>query len=217
MHGGAHFETTHGTSIEVSHSTTARSHATRTRRSGRLLLNAGIERRLRLERAGKRDRSGTTSDHQLARQVHTSTHARRTQSISISDFLTNHVAGEKLEYQPTDSDVRYWLTTDDPVAVVQTYADSLHRHAIRLGWLFDDQRRPAEANHILSEALLTILYVAACGLDLIGCIGARIGCGIAVLEGVTGVMVATALCVGGNNDDQTRHGIARWQAPTESN
>ena len=91
-----------------------------------------------------------------------------------------------MEYQPTDSDVRYSLTTDDPVAVVQTYADSLHRHAIRLGWRFYDQRRPAEANQNISEVLLAILHVAACGLHLVGCIGARIGCGIAVLEGVTG-------------------------------
>ena len=73
---------------------------------------------------------------------------------------------------------------EDPVEVVTAFADNLDGAMVRIGWLLQKDWHRAEGNSKLSELLLAVLHVASCGLYLKGCIGARIGGGISVLEGI---------------------------------
>jgi hypothetical protein len=57
---------------------------------------------------------------------------------------------------------------------------------IRVGWLFDQDWTSVKANNELKEVLFATLHVAASRSHLASCIGARIGNGIAILEGVRG-------------------------------
>ena len=52
---------------------------------------------------------------------------------------------------------------------------------MRLGWLFHDGWRRARGNATLSDIVYAILHVAANGLHLNNCVGARLGQGIATL------------------------------------
>jgi len=77
------------------------------------------------------------------------------------------------------------LCSSDPVEILMSFADSLQADVIRVGWLKqDDGWRRARANVKLSEVLMATLHTAACGLHLVGCVGARIGSGVAALEGL---------------------------------
>ncbi len=73
---------------------------------------------------------------------------------------------------------------EDSVEIVTSFADNLDGAMIRIGWLLQKDWHRAESNSKLSELLLAVLHVASCGLYLKGCIGARIGGGISVLEGI---------------------------------
>ena len=73
---------------------------------------------------------------------------------------------------------------EDPVEGVTAFADNLDGAMVRIGWLLQKDWHRAEGNSKLSELLLEVLHVASCGLYLKGCIGARIGGGISVLEGI---------------------------------
>merc|ERR1712127_279757 len=94
-------------------------------------------------------------------------------------------------YTMTTTSVAYSMYGDgqlrrpeDPVEIVTSFADNLDGAVIRLGWLLQKDRHRAESNSKLSELLLAVLHVASCGLYLKGCIGARIGGGVSVLEGI---------------------------------
>ena len=78
----------------------------------------------------------------------------------------------------------YKVQPESPVHRVQAFAETMDKRVVRLGWVFDSEWTRAEANRRQSELLWTILHLASCGFHLTGCVGARIGCGIAVLEGV---------------------------------
>ena len=67
---------------------------------------------------------------------------------------------------------------EDPVEIATSFADNLDGAMIRIGWLQNKDWHRAESNSKLSELLLAVLHVASCGLQLKGCIGARIGGGI---------------------------------------
>ena len=71
----------------------------------------------------------------------------------------------------------------EPVEVLMTFAESVKDSMVRLGWLHNQGWRRARANEGRSEVLLALLHVAACGFHLRGCVSARIGSGISVLEG----------------------------------
>ena len=77
------------------------------------------------------------------------------------------------------------LSSSDPVGILMSFADSLQAGVIRVGWLQQNNVwRRARANVKLSEVLMATLHIAACGLHLVGCVGARIGNGVAALEGI---------------------------------
>ncbi len=76
-----------------------------------------------------------------------------------------------------------WPRTS-PAHTLTAFADGLVKQVIRVGWIKHEGWRRAEANRSSSEVLIAALHVAACGLHLVGCIGARIGHGVSVLEGV---------------------------------
>ena len=74
----------------------------------------------------------------------------------------------------------------DPVATIMSYADQLDSKVVRVGWIFDAEWRRTADSRKLSELVLAVLHVAACGFYLVGCIGARVGNGVSVLEGMVG-------------------------------
>ena len=74
----------------------------------------------------------------------------------------------------------------DPVATIMSYADQLDNKVVRVGWIFDAEWRRTADSRKLSELVLAVLHVAACGFYLVGCIGARVGNGVSVLEGMVG-------------------------------
>ncbi|CAK0831488.1 unnamed protein product [Prorocentrum cordatum] len=74
----------------------------------------------------------------------------------------------------------------DPVATIMSYADQLDSKVVRVGWLFDAGWKRTADSQKLSELVLAVLHVAASGFYLVGCIGARVGNGVSVLEGMVG-------------------------------
>ncbi|CAK0801133.1 unnamed protein product, partial [Prorocentrum cordatum] len=74
----------------------------------------------------------------------------------------------------------------DPVATIMSYADQLDSKVARVGWLFDAGWKRTADSQKLSELVLAVLHVAASGFYLVGCIGARVGNGVSVLEGMVG-------------------------------
>ena len=76
--------------------------------------------------------------------------------------------------------------SSDPVSTIMSYADQLDSKVVRVGWLFDDKWRRTADSQKLSELVLAVLHVAASGFHLVGCIGARVGNGMSVLEGMVG-------------------------------
>lgn len=99
-------------------------------------------------------------------------------------FLTSNLANVHVIVEGDNA--TYLVQSDDPLTIVQSFTDGLQRRMIRIGWLFDKQWTAVKANSELNEILLAALHVAACGLHLVGCVGARIGNGMSVLEGVSG-------------------------------
>ena len=79
-----------------------------------------------------------------------------------------------------------WARTS-PTQTLMAFADAQQGAVVRLGWLQQEGWHRAEANRLHSEVVAALLHVAACGLHLIGCVGGRVGRGVAVLEGVAEV------------------------------
>ena len=85
------------------------------------------------------------------------------------------------------------LGQHDPRVRLITFAESLKDNCVRVGWIADESQtgdtrkgcswRRNEATESHSEVLAAVLQVAALGLHLVGCSGARIGIGVAALEG----------------------------------
>ena len=80
-----------------------------------------------------------------------------------------------------------------PTQILMTAAEALQGRTLRIGWLKTPPvQEPtrwtrAHTNQENSELLAALLHVAACGLHLVGCIGARLGSGAATLEGMEDV------------------------------
>ena len=74
-----------------------------------------------------------------------------------------------------------------PVQLLTPFIDTLQGRSIRLGWLYDKGWQTAKANAQLGDVITAILHVAACGLHLQGCYGARLAQGVQVLEGMVDV------------------------------
>ena len=51
----------------------------------------------------------------------------------------------------------------DPVNMAMSYADHLENKVVRIGWMFDDTWKRAQANEKLGELVMAVLHVAACG------------------------------------------------------
>ena len=71
-----------------------------------------------------------------------------------------------------------------PIRLLATFVDSLRGQSVRLGWLFDRGWQSAKANDQLHDVLTAVLHVAACGLHLQGCVGARLAQGVQTMEAV---------------------------------
>ncbi|CAK0838336.1 unnamed protein product [Prorocentrum cordatum] len=74
----------------------------------------------------------------------------------------------------------------DPVSTITSYADQLDSKVVRVGWLFDAGWKRTADSGKLSELVLAVLHVAASGFYLVGCVRARVGNGVSVLEGMVG-------------------------------
>ena len=75
-----------------------------------------------------------------------------------------------------------------PKAVVRQFAEGLDRASVMLGYILTPNgwtlTRDTTDNVFILNALL---HVAACECGLVGCIGGRLGHGVRVLEGVSGI------------------------------
>ena len=83
---------------------------------------------------------------------------------------------------------------DDPqrtnaTSVLVEFAEQLHKEVVRIGWVSSGSseltkpkwhRTKKYSEH--SEVLLAVLQVAASSFGLAGCVGARIGHGVAAIE-----------------------------------
>ena len=105
-------------------------------------------------------------------------------SLVYLGLLSGDWSVETGVYEDPTTSAWFMVKPENPVHVVQAFADNLDAKVIRLGWLFDESWRRAEANARHSEIVWAILHVAACGFHLVGCIGARVGGGVAKLEGL---------------------------------
>jgi len=77
-----------------------------------------------------------------------------------------------------------WARTS-PANLATQVAEDLQKSVVRVGWILSAHGWiPARDNQRYSEVLLAVLYVAACGFRIDGCIGARLGANISLLEGV---------------------------------
>ena len=69
---------------------------------------------------------------------------------------------------------------ESPVDTLIHFVESCHKHTVRLGWVQTERGWFAsKANREFRDVLLAALYVAACCLHVEGCVGARVGAGVA--------------------------------------
>ena len=78
-------------------------------------------------------------------------------------------------------DEHRWPHGSSPFNLLVSFVDGLRNECVRLGWLFHDGWRRAKANAFLSGIVYAILHVAANGLHLNNCVGARLGHGMSIL------------------------------------
>lgn len=81
----------------------------------------------------------------------------------------------------------YQSSSTSPFSILQNYVQNLRRTTELFAIVLQDGKfQPTKCSRQHPEVYFAVLHVASCGLHLTGCIGARLGSGCKVLEGISG-------------------------------